>query len=1195
MERATPTTRRRRWRRRSETSDGVSIGPHLRADGETTREASKRPRRWRRRLIWSALGLLVFLWLLPVLIAKTPLLNALARKASRVASLRGELSLDSASLGWFSPVRLEGVVLRDANEAPLVTIGSIETQHSLLNLLTHPSHVGKVRIESPHVAIVMTADGSNLEEALADLLANRHEPSSAGLEAELEIVDGQIDLRDSVSGETWTVNELVLSVATASSQKSPLAARLSATIAAGDEPPKPVSVVFRTPTKGAKTPPASNDALSETQEGSEAPDDQGLLTVNAEAAPLGVAQVLLRRIAPGVLLSGTLAADFEARWSGDTWESSSAEVDGAILVEDLALAGPFLVEDEFRLRQIEAPLQLELDQGTLRTRRLDLKCDLGEVTLRAETPDFERVVRQTNWVNVLKSIAATRGKLHAKFDLADLAARLPNTLRVREGIELEEGPLELTISSHAQPESVERKHGRADTGSAWRAILKAGRIRGAHEGREITWEKPFALTLDAHDSAIGLQIDRLTCESDFLRLEATGSLQEFEIHGTHDLAKLSSELAKFLDLGSTRLAGAGTIEGKGRIDDEEGFSADAGLTVAGFVWSFDGAPSWTEKTLAINASAKGVAKKGRLEQLDEARLEIQTGGDRCAIWLAEASSLAEASGYPLEVSLSGDLGTWRKRIAAFVPPLADWHSAGAVDMNASLLARGEGILVEQVALDAQDLRAEGPGLWIVEPRLKFEGSEIAFDWKPSLEAKRISIAGTGISGNVQDLRCSFPQGESPMMAVRSSWRADLATVSTWLWDPGQPPEWGVSGKTTAEIEVAPENDGLAITIHAVGKNVTGTLADGETWREPQIELQIGAQYQARDERLRIDVGELNSAPLSLAAAGEISGIATAPYVDFEGEIAYDWERLRDWARLFSKLEATIEGQGTKKFKVQGPWLAWTASESNGRREFTAEAGADWRRAEIFGFEMGPAEIDARLNKGQLSLLPLDLDVNGGRLRLAPTIRFSPGPAQLRLAPGKILENVRITPETCDQALMFVVPYLARATEIEGECSLDSTECSIPFDNPSQAEAAGSLTIHSVEIGSPSPMIQVLTVLTRQRLPIRLRRENTIDFEVSKGRVYHEGLDLEFGDVKIQSRGYVGLDHSLDLVATLEAKNAEPVEVPIRGTLEKPEFDVGKAVGRAIENRLEKEVEKRLEKELEKGLGKGLDRLFRGDR
>src|SRR5476651_1985515 len=106
-----------------------------------------------KRRLGIGLALLVLvLWFLPTFVAHSPILDWFVGKA--VKDFNGTVSVGGASLGWFSPVVLRDVSVRDAAGEPLMMIPKMESEHTLLDFLRHPTDLGKIRCEKAALEVV---------------------------------------------------------------------------------------------------------------------------------------------------------------------------------------------------------------------------------------------------------------------------------------------------------------------------------------------------------------------------------------------------------------------------------------------------------------------------------------------------------------------------------------------------------------------------------------------------------------------------------------------------------------------------------------------------------------------------------------------------------------------------------------------------------------------------------------------------------------------------------------------------------------------------------------------------------------------------------------------------------------------------------------------------------------------------------
>ncbi len=126
-----------------------------------------RPRRHfaRRKRSWLALGLLFLLVaavLAPTFIANSSLLNSFIAKV--VPPQAGRVTIGQASLGWLSPPRLGAIEVTDAAGGQILSAEAVEVQSSLWSLIWNREAIGPVRIVRPVVNVVLTPNGTNLEQ-----------------------------------------------------------------------------------------------------------------------------------------------------------------------------------------------------------------------------------------------------------------------------------------------------------------------------------------------------------------------------------------------------------------------------------------------------------------------------------------------------------------------------------------------------------------------------------------------------------------------------------------------------------------------------------------------------------------------------------------------------------------------------------------------------------------------------------------------------------------------------------------------------------------------------------------------------------------------------------------------------------------------------------------------------------------------
>ena len=165
--------------------------PETLAGKRTRREISLKTAKKRRRLPAIGillLGLVVFVGLLPTIIAHTPLMAFFVRRA---AMLDGTVKFQSASIGWFSATSLTGIAIADSQGETVLEADSLTCDRSLWKLIFHSANLGTVKVEKPRLTARLGRDGSNVETLLARWL-NAPSNSATAVDMSLELADGEV-------------------------------------------------------------------------------------------------------------------------------------------------------------------------------------------------------------------------------------------------------------------------------------------------------------------------------------------------------------------------------------------------------------------------------------------------------------------------------------------------------------------------------------------------------------------------------------------------------------------------------------------------------------------------------------------------------------------------------------------------------------------------------------------------------------------------------------------------------------------------------------------------------------------------------------------------------------------------------------------------------------------------------------------
>jgi hypothetical protein len=620
----------------------------------------------------------------------------------------------------------------------------------------------------------------------------------------------------------------------------------------------------------------------------------------------------------------------------------------------------------------------------------------------------------------------------------------------------------------------------------------------------------------------------------------------------------------------------------------------------------------------------------RPTRVDTAKLQINGQGDALDAHLTGAVSMTDAApAWPLAVHASGRIARWLQRARPLFSP-GDWQIDGDSELTANVRVAGKAFEASKTKLVVTNLRAIGAGWNIHEPRVVFDGDARWDGTRNEVVANSAQLVTSTISLAAKDVRyCGGEQAINQLTGV-AAFRTDLGRLASWRQPANTPAPYRAQGQITGNVRFAQQADQITGELSATGQNLalasmrksvaaTASASRGaqpagyETiWQEPTLTLRGNTSYQPSTDRLAFDELQIQSNTLQAAAGGAIDKLSTAADVNISGTLNYDLAQVTPLLRPYLGDGIQLTGREQSRFVMAGklsdgvpqthvaattpndPYRLATATigtpTTHWSRRVRAQLELPWGGANVYGLPIGPGRLAAALGDGALRIEPLSLAVGEGQLTASPQVRLDPQPSELTLPPGPLITNVRISPEVSEAMLKYVAPVLAGATQSEGHFSLQLDGTRVPMSDTKRTDAAGRLSVHSVRI-VPGAMAreligvaQQIEALARRRDPAALLggingsgsrpdvtllniKDQQVNFRVIDGRVHHQNMEFQVGDITMRSQGSVGFDQTVQLTLQVPVQDSwigkEPLlaglkgqslQVPVTGTLTRPQLD-----------------------------------------
>lgn len=551
---------------------------------------SRRRRRWPWVVAAAALALALTVVLLPSALSLGPGRRLVVGMINR--RLAGSLEVKSWSLSWLSGFELNGVEFRDAGGNSILKAASARVPASFFMLYGRKKSLGEVEIRAPQVTLVRPEQRVNVLEVIARWLREaKRTPLLFDLKGGISITDGTISVRQSNGPATIlrAVNGKV-------------------TIEGLDAP---IRYSFEGALDGAASPLKLSGSVNAFDAGAFDPD---AVTADAELSTesldLAAAAPLARQAGMPVDFSGRLSGQVTARIGG----RRQVTVSGRVAVSSLQLSGGPLGEDRPAFEKADLEFSAGLQNGQIELKELRLQSPVGHAELSAVLP----LEAPATWSRA--SIQAA-----AALDAAALGARMPHLMRLQEGLAISEGTcnLQATVSG-------------SDQGLQFEGSIRLEHLAALRRGERIAAEAPIVIEVRGALTEQSPRLDAAKVESAFATAQASGTLESFLLEAAADLAALTREASKFVDLGGLSVAGSATghmssSPASSEAPAERRWAAHIGvngLQVGGLA----GGPL-ALNSLTVDASALAALRNGWLPR--EAReIRFEAKGDAATATLA---------------------------------------------------------------------------------------------------------------------------------------------------------------------------------------------------------------------------------------------------------------------------------------------------------------------------------------------------------------------------------------------------------------------------------------------------------------------------------------------------------------------------------------------------------------------------------
>ncbi len=409
--------------------------------------------------------------------------------------------------------------------------------------------------------------------------------------------------------------------------------------------------------------------------------------------------------------------------------------------------------------------------------------------------------------------------------------------------------------------------------------------------------------------------------------------------------------------------------------------------------------------------------------------------------------------------------------------------------------------------------------------------------------------------------------------------------------PGLSERLDVDGATLVTVsgswqEISEETLGGTIALSTSSEALTITpLQENGFFNEPvTLDGELGRVsshflYSRSDDLLEIGQLDIVSRWLTFHLSGEVQKFSSECIIQLAGTAEGDPAPWIDLLPPDVTDNLVLEGIAVNEVSLTGS-LHPPSEDVPAPPDLAATVGLGWTTAVAWGLTSNEGQLVLGWNGEALTLDPVHVPFNGGRVASLPDVLFREEGVVLRFEPGALFEIAEVDEEIAREWLRYLSPLLASATSVQGSMSLSTQGGEIPLNRWQQSDFEGTLTIHEARV-APGPRARTIMSLARQfeqivRMGVAETNESTlltmpsqdVVLSIQGERVHHDKLILSAGDVEMRTGGSVGFDETIDLTFSLPIQNewvedrpligaafrGETVSLGMTGTVDDPHLD-----------------------------------------
>ena len=716
-----------------------------------------------------------------------------------------------------------------------------------------------------------------------------------------------------------------------------------------------------------------------------------------------------------------------------------------------------------------------------------------------------------------------------------------------------------------------------------------------------------------------INIENLQARADWLKAQASGyvpttfdSLAEFikadsknnlKASFECDLAQLVSQMPRTIGLKEATEVTSGSLTGNIEKVTEAGQARIVGqINLAGLAGTVDGKKVALSEPVSVVAEITSDKEAVRYDKLDvtSSFAKISCAGSNESLGYNANINLAK-----LQSELGQFIDTGQYRMSG------ELFSEGTMSSREEVISAAVSSVIKNLRLSSKE------GLSAIEPL-----ADLSFVLDIDRKSNIVNVASAKCNASfcqISTKNAVLPTGKEAVkpLSLPIAAKVDLAGIQPFLvlFGVSSLKDMQLAGIAESVISFGSEKDVYSIVTDSTTiKNFRLISARQKPFEQQEVSFTCDAKVKPADKTFAVKC-QLESPQIKLKGNFAQTAKDNKVRLDGQADLDYNWAAVSAVASPFLPGGLSLKGQRKDTIILLSEYPADQPGQLIANLSTKVKLG--FEEADYMGLKFASTETEIKIQEGFLTIAPFSTTVNDGKLNFAGNINFKEKPLVLRATgPKQIIDKVNINDVVSKLMLVYLNPIFKDQANITGIASFQADKLSIPLGTgaTNSLEIAGTVGIEKIRMESIGLVGQILSlgeILSRGG--IRRYVDSTLmptKFVMQNGILSYEDMQLNVDDFPLNFGGSIGPNRKLQMTVTtpfiltsdfkfrpvkIDDKDvAKRLQLPLGGTIDKPELDLGKLLEEQLKSQLRQRLGDELKGQLQERLKDELKKESTGD-